>query len=56
MELCQQASKEQDTEKLLLLVQEINRLLKAQEETRRLRRKPSRNSATDPADAYRSSL
>ena len=29
-QLCEQASKEQDPDKLLLLVQEINRLLDAQ--------------------------
>jgi hypothetical protein len=32
MELCEQASTEQDPEKLLALVQEINRLLEAKQE------------------------
>jgi len=32
MELCEQASKEQDPQKLLALVQEINRLLEAKQE------------------------
>ena len=32
MELCEQASKEQDPEKLLALVQEINRLLETKQE------------------------
>ena len=46
MELCEQASKEKDSAKLLALVQEINRLLKAQEEEDEPR-KLSRNSAAD---------
>jgi hypothetical protein len=47
MELCEQASKEKDSAKLFALVQEINRLLEAQEETRRVRRRLSRNPDAD---------
>jgi hypothetical protein len=38
MELCQQASVEQDPEKLMELIQEINRLLDEKEERLRLER------------------
>jgi hypothetical protein len=43
MELCQQASVEQDPEKPLELIQEINRLLDEKEE--RLRREPPRRAS-----------
>jgi hypothetical protein len=42
MELCEQASTEQDPEKLLTLVQEINRLLEAKQE-RLYKQKPSKD-------------
>jgi hypothetical protein len=42
MELCEQASTEQDPEKLLTLVQEINRLLEAKQE-RLNKQKPSKD-------------
>ena len=38
MELCQQASVEQDAEKLMELIQEINRILDEKEERLRLER------------------
>jgi hypothetical protein len=44
-ELCALASKEQDPEKLLVLVREISRLLEEQEA--RLRRHPSANPPID---------
>ena len=44
MELCEQAATEQDPEKLMELISEINRLLEAKE--RRLKGNPS---ATEPA-------
>ena len=43
LSLCQQASTEQDPQKLLQLVQEINRLLEAKEARTR------RDSRSDPA-------
>jgi hypothetical protein len=48
MELCQQASVEQDPEKLMELVKEINRLLDDKE--KRLRREPQRRTASQPCD------
>ena len=42
MELCEQASTEQDPEKLLALVQEINRLLEAKQERLKKERPPEK--------------
>lgn len=46
-ELCEQAAKEQDPQKLLVLTQEINRLLQEKEQRRQesVLRKPSSSKA-----------
>ena len=44
MNLCEQAAVEQDTQKLMVLIQEINRLLEEKEQ--RLHRQPASENGT----------